>query len=167
MPNWCSNSLSLTGKKEWIDALVKILETDDKEIFSHLRPCIDEDIDLWDSNKWERENWGTKWEADDVVLVSCDDECIKLHFESAWSPPIELYEYLVENGWDVEAYYYEGGNNFCGQFVNGEDSCYELPKKKEFKNGELPSYMPEELIEFISDIYQDDEEDEEEEDEEE
>ncbi len=36
--------------------------------------------------------------------------------------PITLYEYLVENGWEVEAYYYEEGMQFCGQFVDGEDS---------------------------------------------
>ena len=42
MPNWCTNSLTLTGKKEWIDALMKVSETDDKDIFMHLRPCIED-----------------------------------------------------------------------------------------------------------------------------
>lgn len=162
MPNWCSNSLTLTGKKELIDALVKVLETGGKDIFSHLRPCIEDD-EIHD-NSWCIENWGSKWDADDVALISRDDESIKLHFASAWAPPIALYENLVENDWDVEAYYYEEGCNFCGQFVNGEDSSYDIPKKKEFKNGELRSYMPAELIEFISEIY-DNESDEDEEDE--
>lgn len=159
MPNWCDNSLSLTGKKEWIDALVMVLETDDKEIFEHLRPFINNGED-W--REWCCENWGTKWEANDVVVVSRDEECIKLSFASAWSPPIALYEYLVKNGWDVEAYYFEGGCNFCGQFVNGEDSCYDLPSKKQYKSGELRSSMTSELIDFLYGFYDEEEEEEEE-----
>jgi hypothetical protein len=115
MPNWCTNSLTLTGKKEWIDALVKVSETDDKDIFMHLRPCV-EDAE-WYSEKWYSwncDNWGTKWDGNEVMIGSCDGECIELHFDSAWSPPITLYEYLVENGWEVKGYYYEEGMQFCG-----------------------------------------------------
>jgi hypothetical protein len=153
MPNWCTNSLTLTGKKEWIDALVKVSETDDKDIFMHLCPCI-EDAE-WYSEKWYSwncDNWGTKWDANEVMVGSCDGECIELHFDSAWSPPITLYEYLVENGWEVKAYYYEEGMQFCGQFVDGEDSSYEVPSKKEFEEG-VELVMPLELIDFITPLY--------------
>ena len=167
MPNWCSNSLTLTGKKEWIDALVKVSETDDKDIFMHLCPCM-EDAE-WYSEKWYSwncENWGTKWDANEVVIGSCDGECIELHFDTAWSPPIALYTYLVENGWDVKAYYYEEGMGFCGQFVDGEDSSYGMPSKKEFEDREGVELMPLELMDFISPLYDFFESDEEEEEEE-
>ena len=155
MPNWCTNSVTLTGKKEWIDALVKVSETDDKDIFMHLRPCI-EDAE-WYSEKWYSwncDNWGTKWDANNLEVGSCDGECIDLHFQSVWSSPIDLYEYLVENGWEVEAYYYEEGIQFCGQFVDGEDSSYEVPSKKEFEDREgVELVMPLELLDHISPLY--------------
>ena len=82
-----------------------------------------------------------------------------------WSPPIALYEYLVENGWEVEVYYYEEGMMFCGQFVDGEDSSYEVPSKKEFEDREgVELVMPLELLDHISplyDFYDTDEEEEE------
>ena len=46
---------------------------------------------------------------------------LDLHFESEWGPPFALYKYLVENGWEVRAYYYEEGMQFCGKFENGKD----------------------------------------------
>ncbi len=56
---------------------------------------------------------------------------------------------------------------FCGQFVDGEDSSYEVPSKKEFEDREgVEMIMPLELIEFITPLYDfydtDEEEDEEE-----
>ena len=53
---------------------------------------------------------------------------------------------------------------FCGQFVDGEDNSYEVPSKKEFKEG-VELVMPLELIDFITplyDLYDTDEEEEEE-----
>ena len=41
---------------------------------------------------------------------------------------------------------------FCGQFVDGEDSCYEVPSKKEFEDRE-GVVMPLQLMEFISPLY--------------
>jgi hypothetical protein len=41
---------------------------------------------------------------------------------------------------------------FCGQFVDGEDSSYEVPSKKEFKEG-VEMVMPLELIDFITPLY--------------
>jgi hypothetical protein len=52
----------------------------------------------------------------------------------------------------VKAYYYEEGMQFCGQFVDGEDSSYEIPSKKEFKEG-VEMVMPLELIDFITPLY--------------
>ncbi len=148
-------SLTLTGKKEWIDTLVKVSETDDNDIFMYLRPCI-EDGEWYKENwfSWNCDNWGTKWDGNEVLIGSSDGECIELHFDSVWSPPIALYEYLVENGWEVRAYYYEEGIQFCGQFVDGEDSRYEIPSKKEFEDREgVELVMSFELMDFISPLY--------------
>jgi hypothetical protein len=124
-------------------------------IFMHLRPCM-EDAEWYKENwfSWNSDNWGTKWDANEVMIGSSDGECIELHFDSAWSPPISLYEYLVENGWEVRAYYYEEGMQFCGQFVDDEDSSYEVPSKKEFEDREgVELVMSLELMDFISPLY--------------
>jgi hypothetical protein len=119
-----------------------------------LPPCI-EDVERYSEKwySWNWENWGTKWDANEVMIGSCDGECIELHFDSAWSPPVALYEYLVENGWEVRSYYYEEGR-FCGQFVDGEDSSYQIPSKKEFEDREgVELMMPLELMDLISPLY--------------
>lgn len=68
--------------------------------------------------------WGTKWEVKlfDVDNVEVDDHNqIHLSFDSAWSPPIGIYEALVDDGFNVEAAYYEPGCAFAGKFMNSED----------------------------------------------
>jgi hypothetical protein len=75
--------------------------------------------------------WGTKW---DVGLdgswgeaVDVDPNgCLTLSFDSAWSPPVNAYEKLVELGFSVSAYYYESGMAFCGIWADGSDEFYEI-----------------------------------------
>ena len=71
--------------------------------------------------------WGTKW---DVQFDSCEvsDDGLELtgSFESAWAPPCGVYEALVNEGYDVVAYYYEPGMAFVGKYDNGDDQCYEF-----------------------------------------
>ena len=55
----------------------------------------------------------------------------------------------------VNHYYYEEGIQFCGQFVDGEDSSYEVPSKKEMSCDEISQVMPVNLIQFISPLYDD------------
>jgi hypothetical protein len=71
--------------------------------------------------------WGTKW---DVGGADCDIELdddglgFIASFDSAWSPPTGVYEQLVEDGFEVRAYYYESGMGFAGIWDNGCDDCY-------------------------------------------
>jgi hypothetical protein len=37
-------------------------------------------------------------------------------FDTAWAPPVNAYEKLVEMGFGVEAMYYEGGMGYAGSF---------------------------------------------------
>jgi hypothetical protein len=72
-------------------------------------------------------NWGTKWDIDpydpeDVVIV---DNCIEFGFDSAWAPPTGIYAELVEQGFEVEATYYEPGMGYVGRWYMGDDDCIE------------------------------------------
>ena len=71
--------------------------------------------------------WGTKWDVGgDGVTAEIEDGRITTSFDSAWSPPITAYEKLVDLGFSVRAYYYEGGMCFAGIWEDGNDDYYDL-----------------------------------------
>jgi len=72
--------------------------------------------------------WGTKWDVggDDAILNENDAHSITMSFDSAWAPPINAYIVLEQLGFQVRAYYYEPGMQFCGIYEDGYDEYYEL-----------------------------------------
>lgn len=72
--------------------------------------------------------WGTKWDVGEQGASDIHPGGRMLHtfFDSAWSPPINAYEKLVELGFGVEAMYYEGGMAFAGTWTNGSDEYVDL-----------------------------------------
>jgi hypothetical protein len=93
--------------------------------------------------------WGTKWDVDAYDKVEFDDQWdknnkITFGFDSAWSPPIGIYEELVEQGFSVRAYYYESGMCFAGLWDDGYDDFYELGgMNSEQVREELPNELDE------------------------
>jgi hypothetical protein len=71
--------------------------------------------------------WGTKWDVDpyDPADVKIENNTIEFGFDSAWAPPVGIYQALVDDGFEVEATYYEPGMAFVGRWFNGDDECYE------------------------------------------
>jgi hypothetical protein len=71
--------------------------------------------------------WGTKWDIDpyDPADVQIKDNTIEFGFDSAWAPPIGIYAELVEQGFEVEATYYEPGMAYVGRWYMGDDDCIE------------------------------------------
>jgi hypothetical protein len=47
-------------------------------------------------------------------------------FDSAWSPPVNAYEKLVDLGFGVEAMYHEGGMCYAGTWTDGCDDYVDL-----------------------------------------
>jgi hypothetical protein len=126
MPNWCNNYATLTGPKEKIDALIVELRKSDErdesyQILNTLRPNPSGE---WEYD-WSVNNWGTKWDVSIAAYEIVDENTVSLSFDSAWSPPTTLYEFLQEEGWNVDAYYYEPGMGYCGHYLDGEDDYYE------------------------------------------
>lgn len=72
--------------------------------------------------------WGTKWEVEayEGENVKVENELLAFGFDSAWSPPTGIYEALVEQGFNVDAMYYESGMAFCGRWTDGCDNYFEL-----------------------------------------
>ena len=130
MPNWCSNTIEIEGTKEQINAFVSFLdEQNGKEWFSFFKPTPPElKEEGW--YEWNIENWGTKWNCDaqDWVKVenpSADESSVTFWFDSAWSPPTALYEFIeATSTLNIKASYNEGGMGFVGEFVDGVDECF-------------------------------------------
>lgn len=80
--------------------------------------------------------WGTKWDIGrsneyDNEPTRLNDNEIHVYFDSAWSPPTNAYQRLEEMGFEILAYYYEGGMGFYGQYTNGGDDCYQYSSYKD------------------------------------
>lgn len=76
--------------------------------------------------------WGTKWDVghgdgyNTRLLKDIDKNTVHLGFDSAWSPPIEAYKKMIEMGFSIRAYYYEGGCCYCGVWEDGNDEQYSI-----------------------------------------
>ena len=71
--------------------------------------------------------WGTKWDVGgngEQADIHPDGNLMTAGFDSAWAPPIGVYDALVEQGFSVRAMYYEPGMCFAGVYDNGSDDCY-------------------------------------------
>ncbi len=168
MPNWCSNKIEITGTKEQIALLTKVLEDVPK---SKPQECIvfesligrepDMSKDEYEQGGWYQSNigwFGTKWDVSyDDCNFNFEEECITMYPDTAWSPPIGFGARLHEMyGVDVELYYEEPGCDFCGRttidkegVMDEEDYSY-LEGKYHFDN-ESFWYEIENDIEYYKD----------------
>jgi hypothetical protein len=151
MPNWCNNTIIVRGSQqreinrlveafkagEFCNAVIPIPEElqnpatgsfggEDAEAKDKLREQLTAKYGYSGWYDFCTGRWGTKWDVggdDSSIDVNPDGLQFIAHFESAWAPPIGVYEALVEQGLEVEAYYYECGMGFAGHWDNGIDDC--------------------------------------------
>jgi len=91
--------------------------------------------------------WGCKWDisngGDDYKIKKVNNNyTVTLSFDTAWSPPINFYDKLVELEFEVDAMYYEPGVNFCGRYYDGQDEIYDLTM---LSSEAVKDQVPEEL----------------------
>ncbi len=174
MPNWCNNFVEVGHEDpEKIRALVDAYKRG--EFCDHILPVPKELKDTvaghmgndyaQELNQFKMElnrkyfgasdwyefctsRWGTKWDVgndDSTADIHPDGNLMTATFDSAWAPPIGIYEELVEQGYTVRAYYYEPGMCFAGIWDNGADDCYQ-----EWGDSQgAKDTLPEELDEFF------------------
>lgn len=96
---------------------------------------------------WSVAHWGTKWDVgSEHDTADITDGVLTLAFDSAWSPPIEAYEQLIEQGFGIEAFYYEPGMAFCGSWTDGADEQYEIPST----SSEARKIIPDEIDDMFA-----------------
>lgn len=162
MPNWCDNTLELNhndpamierAKKAFLEG--KLLSEfvpvpKDLDITAGFASNDSELQKLYAQNKKKHgyahwydfcvAEWGTKWDVggDDEIIVNETPNSLKLSFQSAWSPPTDAYYKMLDLGFSIKAYYYEGGCAFCGCFDEGVDDCYSIDGKSHWVKENIP-----------------------------
>jgi hypothetical protein len=128
MPNWCLNNVTInhddpTKLNELLDAYKR------GELMEHFLPTPKDENGELDKDwyDWRVGNWGTKWDVGgEDAFYSDNPEGLVLSFDSAWSPPVDFYQFLKdEHGFDIRASYWEPGLAFCGDWIDGMDDYYE------------------------------------------
>jgi hypothetical protein len=140
MPNWCFNSATFVcpNKEIYNKLLQSILNDNWFETFTlennqseSLRKPIDIDIGNTDETKLT----------------------IDISFDTAWSPPLEIYM-IMNNNYSIEttAFYYELGCEFFGRCIysgsNEMDEPFDIPSNKE-ELIEVQKHISSELNEFM------------------
>lgn len=136
MPNWCHNTLYVTGPNDQVREFAAAAKSDKQPLsFDRIVPLGEWDYDL------AIERWGTKWDArfpDDGIVLALGGEDADLsasrpstiiesdqkatavyRFDTAWSPPIGVIERAAElyPTLRFSLTYGEPGNDFAGRIV--------------------------------------------------
>jgi len=143
MPNWCNNTLTLTHEDPAM--ILRAKEALDRGEFLNEFIPVPEQLkivagsvgDPVEQAKLEADTarnreelgygnwydfcvgeWGTKWDVggDGQTDIHPDGKMLHTSFDSAWSPPVNAYDKLVELGFGVNAMYYEGGMGYAGAY---------------------------------------------------
>jgi hypothetical protein len=123
MPNWCNNSIVISGPYDVLFEVAKLCHTKENDFdFNGILPnplCKS----LKNYIDWNIQNWGTKWIFEDPQVELFTDN-ISIYALSAWSPPIEFFKHLVKKYpfLTVEMVYAEIGLDFAGKVkINKEE----------------------------------------------
>jgi len=154
MPNWCSNNLVLTHEdpamiqraydalergeflQEFIPVPQELRDTvsgfhGDPEAQRKLEEQTARNVEKYGAGNWYDycvNEWGTKWDVGQQGNsdIHPDGKMLHTFFDSAWSPPVNAYEKLVDLGFGVEAMYHEGGMCYAGTWTDGCDDYVDL-----------------------------------------
>ena len=126
MPNHTDNRVILShADSKMIDDIYNVMNTEDTELLQHIKPMPKElegttapsDSPNW--YDWCIENWGTKWDIYDAHCDRIDANTLQLYFNTAWSPPIPVFDKLVDMGFEVTARYLDEGWGYIGEYTGG------------------------------------------------
>lgn len=109
MPNWCSNLVQITGPENDIKDIKNKLQAEDDNVFCfHSVLPYDPDNTNEETTAdyrqfynhpqldWQTNNWGTKWDSVDAVLVVDEPTRLVYKFLTAWSPCDKVIQKLSE-----------------------------------------------------------------------
>lgn len=142
MPNWCHNTLTVSGNVDEVDRFIREnqgnLDEGENLLFSKAVPeptyegyddgskrMTDEGLPTW--HDWRVENWGTKWEPNvdqsaDEKVIENGGEKIKIatyYFDTAWGPADIWFEKMITKYSNLKICltYGEPGGDFGGAII--------------------------------------------------
>ena len=156
MPNHCDQQVHIYGPRFLVKKLYDHLSKEEPQFCQLVVPMP---FEQWLAPKtklhgyeiagwydWRVTNWGTKWDVCDVEITQPltvhDDEDVApesmnasftFNCWTAWSPPVPVWNKLVEMGLSVDADYQDEGMMFEGTYVNGEEKCWEPEFEEEYQ----------------------------------
>lgn len=141
MPNWVQNEVRVTGEEKDISAFLTFVGSKESDFdFNQIMPMptelkktvkgADDMIPAWQKQNsklliaefgddnwfdWCINNWGCKWNADEVVVEQHKGE-LKFDLETPWSPPREICEKLNTEfpALDISWFYKQEGMRASG-----------------------------------------------------
>ncbi len=153
MPNWCNNWVEVghedpakvqeladaMNRGEFCNHVIPVPE-DLKIIAGSVGDPVEQaelerktraNVEKYGAGNWYdfcTSRWGTKWDVggDGQADIADDGLSMNASFDSAWAPPVGVYDALVEQGYTVRAYYYESGMCYAGVYDNGADDCQDF-----------------------------------------
>lgn len=169
MPNWCDNVVMIKGEKQEVIKVKELLQNEGNVFsFQKISPCPEallhttapavyhnepqkvefnrKKYGAADWYDWKNANWGTKWDASDAILSSelgNDSEYqVAYSFQTAWAPPIPVYEKLAEMfpNTNIFVNFDESGMGFSGwKFYSDGDLQNETDYESSFHS--IRTYM--------------------------
>lgn len=159
MPNYCDNSLTISGKQKEVVKFLNAFTNKDEggNLFFSMEKIIPQpaspDDEGFDWYHWRLEHWGCKWDIDshlsveevyDEIITSNDsdaDEYIEVYlpYTTPWGPNLEFIQRAsaIFNNVVFNIKYYEPGCELAGDFTyeggdETENFCYDGSDDFEF-----------------------------------
>ena len=181
MPNWCQNNVTFKHNNQTqIDKIKQAIENE--ELFNAFVPVPEElkntisgflgndtpdqqalelkqksNIEKYGYSNWYdfcNAQWGTKWDVNDIYTVEENPNEITLSFDTAWCPPLEFYRAMENLGYEIQAYYYEGGCCFAGEYNSEEGTSEYSWDDLESAKQNIPQHIDAEfnIIEYMEEL---------------
>ena len=169
MPNWCNNTLELAHEDPAMLERARVAFNEGRlceefvpvpKSLHIVAGCVSDEaeqkkleedtaknLEIHGYGNWYDycvNEWGTKWDVGgDGMTAEMENGQLVMAFDSAWSPPVAFYEKMLDLGFEVRAYYYEGGMNFAGIWDNGDDDFYDLESGSAAVREQIPAVLDE------------------------
>lgn len=170
MPNWCSNTLVISGPANPLSDFIAQMSVRDGQptlLLNDHYPLPAEEADNW--YDWRVEHWGTKWDLNpedtEVAILPETPHWvgrIEAHFQTAWTPPEAWMAHVSEchPALTFRLTYDEDGCDFGGEkeMTDGEITYERTGRSRnnmEREEEEADALFPDAPFLFIEHIGQD------------
>jgi len=140
MPNHCYQTVYIHGPREMVQELYWGLELQRPRFNDIIVPIPFDKLSGMTGHQWRCDNWGTKWEVQDVEIdddgLEHSEAGVDVHKDApnvswfsfrcwtAWTPPVPVWDKLHELGITVDADYEDECGMFEGTYQSGVDSSW-------------------------------------------